>query len=66
MEKQNYNKYKYVPDVRPIMRRAGLDIDLIEILNDHAYAKARTPSPGETSPRIGFEILYYRRGDING
>lgn len=72
MEKQNFAKYEYIPDVSHIMRRAGYDLDLIGILRDaEAVTKINTSKncknrQNQTAPPFTLEIFYYHKNDING
>lgn len=74
MEKQNYIKYEYIPDVSHIMRRAGYDLDLIGILRDAEAVKAKKNNSStnckirqsQTAAPFTLEVFYYHKNDING
>ena len=72
MEKQNFAKYEYLPDVSHIMRRAGYDLDLIGILRDaEAVTKINSSTncksrQNQMPPPFTLEIFYYHKNDING
>ena len=74
MEKQNYAKYEYVPDVSHIMRHAGYDLDLMGILRDAEEAKIKkfnsstncNNRKNQMAPPFTLEVFYYYKSDING
>ena len=52
------SKYDYIPDVSPIMDRAGIKMSLLDILGDKSF--------NLSAEKNSFDTLFYYADDING
>ena len=52
------SKYDYIPDVSPIMDRAGIKMSLLDILGDKSF--------NLSAEKNSLDTLFYYADDING